>query len=78
MLRNQHELPFGPGLAVGSVITWLSWSWIGPRLQVVLFNPMILGVFGVGCAAVLLLLSFLFGMMQGPAPRSDQPPAGGS
>ncbi len=78
MLRNQHELPFGPGLAIGSVITWLTWSWTGPRLQVVLFNPMILGVFGVGCAAVLLLLSFLFGMMQRPEPRGGSPPGGGS
>jgi hypothetical protein len=39
---------------------------------------MILGVFVVGCAAVLLLLSFVFGMMQGPAPREGSPPGGGS
>ena len=38
------ELPFGPGLAVGVVCTWLAWPWLGPRLQPVFFDLPTLGV----------------------------------
>ncbi len=55
-----RELPFGPGLALGVVITWFSWHWLGPRVQFVFFDSITLGIScGVMClgmvAAGLLL-----------------------
>ena len=39
----ENELPFGPGLALGVVVTWLSWPWLGARLQFVNLDPFMLG-----------------------------------
>jgi leader peptidase (prepilin peptidase)/N-methyltransferase len=56
----ERELPFGPGLAVGIVFTWLTWPWLGPRVQFVLFDLPTLavaaGVMSVGMLAAGLLL----------------------
>ena len=56
----ERELPFGPGLAVGVVITWLSWPWLGLRLQFVFFDlptlGVAVGVMSVGMLAAGLLL----------------------
>ena len=43
-LLDSHELPFGPGLALGVVITWLTWPWLGPRLQFPFFDHVALGL----------------------------------
>lgn len=55
-----RELPFGPGLAVGVVLTWLAWPWVGPRVQAVFFDIqtllVVVGVMGVGMLAAGLLL----------------------
>jgi leader peptidase (prepilin peptidase)/N-methyltransferase len=37
------ELPFGPGIAAGAVVTWLGWPWAGELVRV-LFDPVALGV----------------------------------
>jgi hypothetical protein len=63
-LGGSNELPFGPGLALGSLITWLGWTWIGSTVQVMMFHPTILGIFVVGCGAVLLIMSFLMGRLR--------------
>jgi leader peptidase (prepilin peptidase)/N-methyltransferase len=34
----ERELPFGPGLAVGVVICWLSWPWLSKRAQPIFFD----------------------------------------
>jgi leader peptidase (prepilin peptidase)/N-methyltransferase len=39
-----REIPFGPGLAVGVVLTWLAWPWLGPRVQFVFFDAVIFGL----------------------------------
>jgi leader peptidase (prepilin peptidase)/N-methyltransferase len=39
-----RELPFGPGLALGVVITWFAWPWIGPRLQYPFFDAITLAI----------------------------------
>jgi len=56
----EHELPFGPGLAVGVVFTLLSWRWLGPRAQFVFFDlptlGVMVGVLSVGMLAAGLLL----------------------
>jgi leader peptidase (prepilin peptidase)/N-methyltransferase len=58
--ENSRELPFGPGLAIGVVATWLGWSWLGPRVQFVFFDMVAFGisatVMAVGMVAAGLLL----------------------
>ncbi len=59
--KSDNELPFGPGLAVGVVATWLGWPWIGPKAQFVFYDLTVLGalvvVMGGGMLAAGLLLS---------------------
>lgn len=51
---DARELPFGPGLAIGIVTTWLSWPWLGPRVQFVLFDWVPLGLSAfILCAGLL-------------------------
>ena len=35
---DARELPFGPGLAIGVVVTWFAWPWLGPRVQFPFFD----------------------------------------
>ncbi len=55
-----RELPFGPGLAIGVLVTWFAWPWLGPRLQFPFFDSLtmgvLIGVMGVGLLAAALLL----------------------
>lgn len=44
-----RELPFGPGLAVGVVVTWFAWPWLAPKVQPVFFD---LPTFGVAVTVV--------------------------
>lgn len=52
--QDSRELPFGPGLALGVVVTWLAWPWIGRGVQYVFFDwiTLALSVF-VLCVGVL-------------------------
>jgi leader peptidase (prepilin peptidase)/N-methyltransferase len=45
IFRRENMLPFGPGLAIGVVITMMSWPRIGPGLQLYFFDwvTMVLG-----------------------------------
>ena len=67
IVGGSNEITFGPGLAIGTILTWLGWTLIGPFVQVVLFNPSILLMFVAGCAGVLLVMSFLFRHLRRPA-----------
>jgi leader peptidase (prepilin peptidase)/N-methyltransferase len=55
-----RELPFGPGLAIGVLVTWFAWPWLGPRVQFPFFDGLtmgvLVGVMGVGLLAAALLL----------------------
>ncbi len=44
--REDRYIPFGPGLAIGSMIALLSWKWVGPRFQPYFFEWLTLA-FGV-------------------------------
>lgn len=48
------ELPFGPGLALGVVVTWLAWPWLGPQMQ-----PLFFDAFTFGVAVVVLCVGML-------------------
>jgi leader peptidase (prepilin peptidase) / N-methyltransferase len=56
----ERELPFGPGLAVGVMVTLLGWRWLGPRAQFVFFDlqtlALMIGIMSVGMLAAGLLL----------------------
>jgi leader peptidase (prepilin peptidase)/N-methyltransferase len=55
-----RELPFGPGLAIGVVVTWFAWPWFGPKVQFPFFDGTTMGVLvavmGLGLLAAALLL----------------------
>jgi leader peptidase (prepilin peptidase)/N-methyltransferase len=58
--QGTRELPFGPGLALGIVVTWFAWRWLGPRVQFVFFDMIAFGlataVMCIGMVAAGLLL----------------------
>jgi leader peptidase (prepilin peptidase) / N-methyltransferase len=54
-----RELPFGPGLAIGVVVTWFAWPWLGPQLQFPFFDGTAMGIL-CGLMAVGLLAAALF------------------
>lgn len=60
VVEGTRELPFGPGLAIGVIVTWFSWRWLGPRVQFVFFDLITLGlsagVMCIGMVAAGLLL----------------------
>jgi leader peptidase (prepilin peptidase)/N-methyltransferase len=63
---RDNALPFGPGLAVGSVVTWLGWHRFGPNVQPLLFNwELLLLCVGAG-AGFMLVVSGLFRLRRGP------------
>ncbi|MDY3551091.1 prepilin peptidase [Gemmata sp. JC717] len=55
-----RELPFGPGLAIGVVVTWFAWPWLGPKLQFPFFDGttmlLLCGFMGVGLLAAALFM----------------------
>jgi leader peptidase (prepilin peptidase)/N-methyltransferase len=63
-LRGENTLPFGPGLAVGTILTWLGWEGFGAVVQPMFFNPYFLLILLVSGALILFLLSFLMGAFQ--------------
>ena len=60
LIPDSRELPFGPGLALGIVVSWLAWPWLGPQVQFIFFDPITFGlaafVMCVGLVAAGLLL----------------------
>jgi leader peptidase (prepilin peptidase) / N-methyltransferase len=52
--KGERQLPFGPGLAAGVIVTWMWWPWLGVALQPFLFEKMVV------IAAVIMLAFGLF------------------
>ena len=71
--KGDQALPFGPSLAMGVVITWLCWRWIGPWAQPLLFDGMLMPLLGIVGGLFLLVAGFLLGAFRGGEPES--PPA---
>jgi len=67
IVYRDTSLPFGPGLAVGLVLTWLGWRWIGPAVQALLFNEVLIFIFVGGGAGIMLLMSAILRLFRGPA-----------
>ncbi|HLW66490.1 MAG TPA: prepilin peptidase [Gemmataceae bacterium] len=67
IFRGDNSLPFGPGLAVGTLITWLCWKWIGPELQPLFFNDVLLLILFGGSGMMLFSLALLMRTFRPPA-----------
>ncbi len=64
-LRGDHPMPFGPSLALGTLITWLCWRWLGPWLANFFFDPLLVGLTG-GTGLVLMFVVFwMLGAVRG-------------
>jgi leader peptidase (prepilin peptidase) / N-methyltransferase len=72
VLKGMKPVPFGPGLAIGTVVTWLGWSAIGPLAHVVMFKKELVLIFFGGCAVITFVLMFLFGAVQGKAEKPQE------
>jgi leader peptidase (prepilin peptidase)/N-methyltransferase len=66
---RDNSLPFGPGLAAGTMLTVLSWKSIGPAVQSLFFWPTMLVICVVAGAGFMLVMSVL---LRRP-PRSEEP-----
>jgi leader peptidase (prepilin peptidase) / N-methyltransferase len=59
LVRRDNSLPFGPSLAMGIVLTFLGWRWLGPHVQVVLFWDIVLACLVIVGGAFMLGSSYL-------------------
>lgn len=65
VIYRDNELPFGPSLAGGVVLTFLGWHWLGPALQPLFFwGGMLLGVAVLG-GSFMLLSSYVIRVSKG-------------
>jgi leader peptidase (prepilin peptidase) / N-methyltransferase len=64
VLRGERALPFGPSLAIGSVVAMLCGHWIGPRLQQLFFDGVLLLILGGLGGTLMFVLSFLLRVMR--------------
>lgn len=72
-LARKGWVPFGTWLALALPPTWVGWAWIGPPLQRVWFNGLLLPALGIACCPVLALLGFLLRLV-GVPPLPPEPP----
>jgi leader peptidase (prepilin peptidase)/N-methyltransferase len=64
ILRSDNSLPFGPSLALGVVITWLGWRWIGSFSQILFFNGTFLLILAGICCVFMLVASYAFRLIR--------------
>jgi leader peptidase (prepilin peptidase)/N-methyltransferase len=55
LTKGERAFPFGPGLALGILITMLTWRWVGPVMQMYLFEEVLVLVAITVMAAGLFL-----------------------
>jgi leader peptidase (prepilin peptidase)/N-methyltransferase len=59
LFRGDNMMPFGPSLAVGVVITFLCWRWIGPKVQMPLFNSFVVLTLAILGGILMFAASYL-------------------
>ena len=72
-VKRDNELPFGPSLAAAIVMTWLGWSWIGPRLQPFFFWGQMLGALIVVGAVFMLVSAYVIRISRGNVTNEAKP-----
>jgi leader peptidase (prepilin peptidase)/N-methyltransferase len=65
VVRGRQELAFGPSLALGVLLTLLTWRWIGPEVQLLFFDGWLLGLLAVVGVFFLFLASLLIRLFRG-------------
>ncbi|MFQ3651686.1 MAG: prepilin peptidase [Gemmataceae bacterium] len=65
LTQGERPLPFGPSLALGSLLTLLFWNQLGPRFGILFFDPWVLGVLGGAGAFLLVAMAFVL-RLRGP------------
>lgn len=68
---DARELPFGPGLALGVVVTWFAWPWLGPKVQFVFFDMVTFGLSVFILCVGLLAAGLLLRRPEEPPPVSE-------
>jgi leader peptidase (prepilin peptidase)/N-methyltransferase len=58
IIRGNQEMPFGPSLALGVLVTMLGWEWIRPFVDIVFFSGPFLAALAGGGLVILLVASF--------------------
>jgi leader peptidase (prepilin peptidase)/N-methyltransferase len=61
---RDNTLPFGPSLAMGVMLSWLGWAWLGPPLQHVFFWGLIMAICASLGAVLMLVTSFLLRLIR--------------
>jgi leader peptidase (prepilin peptidase)/N-methyltransferase len=62
--RGNQPFPFGPALALGVVITFLGWAWIGPRFQILLFNDTLMLILAAMCCVFMVVAGFVLRVLR--------------
>ena len=65
IVKRDNELPFGPSLATGILLTLLCWRWIGRELQPLFFWGGMLAAVAVLGAVFMLLSSYVIRLSKG-------------
>jgi leader peptidase (prepilin peptidase)/N-methyltransferase len=78
LTRGGQSLPFGPSLALGVLITILTWPALGPHFQLLFFEPTLLLFMGVGGGIALLVISFLLRLIRGTDDSPEGPSSTGN
>jgi leader peptidase (prepilin peptidase)/N-methyltransferase len=68
-IKRDNELPFGPSLAAGILVTFLGWGWIGPQVQILFFWGQLLACMVVAGAMFMLFSSYGIRIIRGSQPR---------
>jgi leader peptidase (prepilin peptidase)/N-methyltransferase len=62
--RGNQPFPFGPPLALGVVLTWLGWRWLGPYFQPLFFDSTLMAVMVAACAVFMVLAGYVLRLMR--------------
>lgn len=62
--KGENELPFGPSLAIGVILTFLFWHWIGRPFQVLFFNDVLLFGLAGACFAFMLVSGYVIRLLR--------------
>jgi leader peptidase (prepilin peptidase)/N-methyltransferase len=76
IFRGDNAMAFGPALSLALVGTFLGWRWIGPEVQSLLFNDLLLVILGVIGCVLMLAASYLLRLLRLMRPAPPEGPDG--
>lgn len=59
-----RELPFGPSLAMGTMIVAVWWPEIGPRFQAIFFDPVVVVALSIFCGMLMLVAAYVLRLLR--------------